>query len=499
MSSMTRRFSSQALTLLMTLTAGRIVWLAVVYFEGGRVGRHRLETAWFALVLLGISRLALSRGVGHDGPSTELRPSSLPIWLMWIFVGSSLALYLPAIWVGLFSDDFTLLGLETTSILRVTSWEHFRPIPLMAWKLLFPLASAPALHLVNIVLHGLNAWLTFRLVARLGHDASVSAIAGLIFLTFPGAVEPVVWSSGIFDVAMVTFGLLYLHACLGGGHLAMSVIWLAAALLSKETAVALPLVAVVLRMRTRMSVRPIVASVALTIGYVALRFAWGLAIPHRELASIRYAVKETIVRPFASLSIPYTAAELTHHPLLLGAASVTLVAVLVCLYCMREDASARPIASSALVLIGVLPLWQFVFIGDMLDGSRYLYLPLVGWTVLLSDLIDGDRVWPRYARALAVVVILVLPGTWYVRQHLHAWEEAAQLRDAVLQSANRSLAESGCPSGQFQNVPDSWQGVYVFRNGFSEALDRRAVPAGGDVPPACDFTWTSGRFVRTEK
>jgi hypothetical protein len=166
------------------------------------------------------------------------------------------------------------------------------------------------------------------------------------------------------------------------------------------------------------------------------------------------------------------------------------------IYCARPHAGARPIALASIVIIGVLPLWQFVVVGDDLEASRYLYLPLVGWSLLLADLVGHDQAWQRRACVGALIVILVLPGIWFIRKHLEPWQEAAEVRDRVLRGASQALDESKCASAHFRDVPDSRHGVNIFRNGFPEALAGRAVGAGR-APASCDFTWTADRFART--
>jgi hypothetical protein len=489
---------SRIFAVLALLAAVRVMWVAVAYFQGGRLTRHRLEAAWIAFVIVGTLWIAVS-GAFKSKPVEPNSRSGFGISvLLAAYVAGSVALYWRGIWIGLLSDDFSLTSKATASILRGTGWEHYRPLPLLAWKLLFPLGAAPALHLLNVVLHGINAWLVAGLAARLGHRPPLAALTGVIFLTFPGAVEPVAWSSGIFDVAMVTFGLLYLRASIAEHRVAKQLLWLSGALLSKETAVALPLAAAALRLGTRMPLRPLVASGVLTASYIGARMISGLALPPANSSPLRYTVKEVVGRPFASLSVPYTGQELAGHPWLLGSVSVIIIAALVWLYCANAHAGARPVALASVVVIGVVPLWRFVAIGENLEGSRYLYLPLVGWSVLLVDLAAHSSAWRRWVCTSALIIVLVLPGTWYISQHLERWEQAARLRDAVLQSAAQVLSDSKCAVAHFRHVPDSLQGVHVFRNGFSEALGGRAVEAGGPLPPACEFTWTTDHFARTD-
>ena len=52
-------------------------------------------------------------------------------------------------------------------------------------------------------------------------------------------------------------------------------------------------------------------------------------------------------------------------------------------------------------------------------------------------------------------------------------------------------------AGSFENVPDSYGGAYVFRNGFVEALARSTPMAhlGDDPPPTCRFHWNVSEFI----
>ena len=488
--------ASRILAVLALVAAVRVIWLAIAYFESGRSTRYRLESAWIAFVVVSVLWIALSGAFrsqpAKPGPATPSRFALLPV-----FVAGSLALYWPAIHVGLLSDDFSFVSSDTALLLRGSGWDHYRPIPLIAWKVLFPLGGGAALHILNVTLHGINAYLVARLAARLGHRPPIASLAGIVFLTFPAAVEPVVWGSGVFDVAMSTFGLLYLHASIANRQTATQLLWLVGALLSKETAVALPLAAAMLRIGIRMPVRPLAPSVIVTAGYIAIRIAFGLALPNAGSAPLRYTIKELLCRPFASLAVPYTSSELTNHPFLLGIVSVILIVAFVWFYCARPHAGARPLALASIVTIGVLPLWQFVVVGDDLEASRYLYLPLAGWSLLLADLTNHDEAWRRRVSVGALVAVLVLQGSWFIRTHLKPWQEAAEVRDLVLRSAVQMLSESKCASAHFRNIPDSRQGVNIFRNGFSEALAGRAV-ARDNAPAACDFTWTADRFARTE-
>ena len=71
--------------------------------------------------------------------------------------------------VGLLSDDFVLLTRVANGAMS-TGNEFVRPLPLALWSVVIELTGemAEALHLLNVVLHGVNAALIVELALALG-------------------------------------------------------------------------------------------------------------------------------------------------------------------------------------------------------------------------------------------------------------------------------------------------------------------------------------------
>lgn len=109
-------------------------------------------------------------------------------------------------------------------------------------------------HLTNILLHGLVGWLAMLLLLRLGVSRRAALLSGALFLIHPITTEAVAYISGRRDLLMALFCLLTAHAYLwsrdrGGWHrTGLAVLSLAAALLSHESAAALPAALVVLEL-----------------------------------------------------------------------------------------------------------------------------------------------------------------------------------------------------------------------------------------------------------
>jgi len=124
----------------------------------------------------------------------------------------------------------------------------YRPLLLVSYALNFALGgfSVTGYHLVNLLLHALNACLVRWLALRLSGDARVGLAAGLLFAAHPLAAEPVNYVSSRSDSLAALFVLLSLGLFVRAEQeqqprqrtwVRLSMVL---ALLSKETAAVLP-------------------------------------------------------------------------------------------------------------------------------------------------------------------------------------------------------------------------------------------------------------------
>jgi hypothetical protein len=477
-----------------------VLWTAGTYFFGGP--RHRAESAWFVLVALAVAAAAMNGGSAPSADRPRAQRSVRSGLVLLAIVGVGLIVYAPATSLGLLSDDYVLLARSSRELVDPRAWEHFRPLPLFAWKVIYPVGGAAALHIVNVILGGVNAWMVGLLSRRLGHSTPVAALVTATFLFFPAAVEPIAWNSGIFDVAAVFFGLLFMLGATASSSTAqqLGLAALVAALLSKETAIVLPLIAMAFAWRADVNRRTLVVSVAIAAAYAGLRLVSGSDASSALLpagSSLRYAIKEILVRPFATLGVPWTRTELTASTasrIVLGLLPVGVIVSLIVLYAVGPRRGLRPLTNVAWVFLGIAPLAGLFFVNDDLEGSRYLYLPLCGWCLLIGDLVNSiPQARLRLVCASALTVGVLLLGVTGIRHHLGAWLESAALRDRLVAEAQIVLRQSACLSPVFENVPSQHRGAQLFRNGFPQALGTNS---SGDSDPACRFVWSGLRFER---
>ncbi len=128
---------------------------------------------------------------------------------------------------------------------------YYRPILELVYRLEYRLFGFDprGWHLVNILLHGLNGILLWRFLGLIGFSAFLSWAAAVLFIVHPVQVEAVACVAGISNLLMATFGLATLVAYLRG-HIALSLGLFILALLTKEQAVLLlPLIVLIDRHR----------------------------------------------------------------------------------------------------------------------------------------------------------------------------------------------------------------------------------------------------------
>lgn len=128
----------------------------------------------------------------------------------------------------------------------------YRPMQMLAYTAVYQLGGLDVFgfHLLNFLLHIANAFLVYLLVYLLLKNEEAAFAASLLFAVHPIHTEAVTYMNGTADPLGAFFGLLtlllYLRSSGGKGFYAASLLCLAAALLSKETMVVLPVLIIVL-------------------------------------------------------------------------------------------------------------------------------------------------------------------------------------------------------------------------------------------------------------
>ena len=521
----------RASRILSWLAGAAALWLAILllhYFLTPLAPRHRLESAFMILGAAGIAATWTRTGGPGNGVEHGAGFGAAGIGVLAVLFGAGvLQLYGSALGIGLLSDDFVLLDWA-----RRGEWIHreetgfVRPAVPLFWAALLRLPGAfdVTAHAANLALHAVNAVLVSLLATRLRLPRADAVLAGALFLSFPAFTEAVVWASGTQDVLMTTLVLAAVLAatpsppqvadvsdtCRSGvadvsdtwGRWGVAGLATVGALGVKETAVVIPaLVGLAWWGGAR---RPrwwtLATVVAVVAGYTGYRVSAGLPSSYFPELS-RYFVKQLMVEPFASLGAPWTASWADAHPLVAVGRSLAIVGLLflgLATWTRQADRFRAGLAASAWVLIAILPVFTLFHVADDLQGSRYLYLPGVGFALLLAVLAGQAAALTSRPLAPAVLagvaLVLMTPSLPAIRFEEARWKEAARARDAILGGIEQRAPIDGCGSFAAEGLADNVDGAYVFRNGLPQALAARRRPpietADGRRPSrACQVTW----------
>jgi protein O-mannosyl-transferase len=344
---------------------------------------------------------------------------------------------------------------------------YYRPIALLwlfANHLLFGL-NPSWWHVTTVLLHLAATTMVYVLIARIVNDRLTAGFAALIFGLHPVHIEAVAWVSGFTEpllaVLFITAFLFYLNgrqmrnAGLNRGWLALSLISYALALLTKETAIILPVfiaayewifveetdgvagsernrIAVSLKFYGRTAKTALVRVVpflAMTVVYLVARaiVLKGLSHAARSVSlstafltwpsMLWFYIKHLVwpVRLSGFYDTPFVRTPGFYTFIFPTAAVASVVAGLWLSARRSTKATRRAIGfAAALMVLPILPLLNLsIFREGELVHDRYLYLPSIGFSMLLAMGIARVRSGQRKLfdqPALQVLAAIVLTG-----------------------------------------------------------------------------------------
>lgn len=333
-------------------------------------------------------------------------------------------------------------------------------------------------HLISVLLHLFNAWLVLQLSRKLGFSNAVQYTTSFVFMLHPTQVESVGWISELKTVLYTFFFLLALlhfiefQKSASKKYFAFSLLFFVCSVLSKPAAVSFPLVALALAMLTSgqkikavliyLSPFIVMAAVFSYINIVAQTqaqfinqahaFAYWQRFLFAGFALFKYAglviapVHLSVVYAYPSATLPVLLVSAFTWLLLLGG---TLLAV--------RKKEVVVLSALAFIVINLLPVLQFVPFGEALYADRYLYLPLVGFGMLLGMLFDRLKLPINYS-VLPLAIVLGLISF----QRSSVWKTALQLYENVLRSNPTSFVALNSAGVECMQQNDDAKAVAYF-------------------------------------
>ena len=287
----------------------------------------------------------------------------------------------------------------------------YRPIVLVSYAFNYALGGYEVFgyHLVNLLLHLLNAWLLWKLGQRLLRHREAALFAALVFALHPLMTEPVNYISSRSSLLATAFYLCGFWVLVraadsssSGPHAAWIALLYLGALAAKSIAFTFPLVgAVYLYLLTqRRSWHLLLAPLVLSFGYLLLtRAIVGKALfePVRshwvqwatQIKALAYYLWTTILPVHLSVEPQFQVAQgLWNGPVLLTGALVLSVVLIAGWGRAHKRLAVFGLAWFFLTLLpsALVPLYVLV-------NEHRLYLPLAGAALALGALFPGQGRW----------------------------------------------------------------------------------------------------------
>jgi len=437
--------------------------------------------------------------------------------LYWIVAGLAILPYLPSFGYGFVYDDDVQV-LANPAILSwhfvpayfgkaiagffsgVRSAHYYRPLFFLWLRLNYFVWGTQAWgwHLANVALHLAASLLVLMVLKKYFRDVLWAAVGAAIFAVHPSHVETVAWVSGCTDslMAVSLLGSLWLWMkARETGSLAWGIGSLACcgtALLSKETAVILPVVIFFHALlgipaggpseegkarRVGSALRESIPYVIVTVVYAAVRFFVLHGIPSPALwvsrgealltmPSIMWFYARHLVWPW-NLSLFYDFPVVSRASSYLFWGPLALLAGLIAATGIwyRRSRDPRIVLAGLWFLLPLVPaLYIGVFKQDDFVHDRYLYLPVLGMAILgawLAESLASRERGPSAVRLPLVasggVVVALAIATMVEAQpwkdNLALYSQAVRVAPKNSQARN-NLASEESKLGRYQEASE---------------------------------------------
>lgn len=384
--------------------------------------------------------------------------------------------FLPSLQDPLLSDDYILIH---KSAAPAALWDTFtrpasdgamRPVGELvfgAWQL-WAREVPWKWHLLGLALHLANVALLYRLCGQLAFPPFADLFACALFALHPSHPEAVAWTSSTFDLLATLFSISALIALTFRSSYVFytaAPVLTALAILSKESAYAIPAIALLFFAQRRKA-----AFVCVLVAAALLFHRWHVfqgpggyldpATGHAQILSVTTvsAAKTLLYRPWWTFLAPIDWAAPT---------SPELVVLLCLMYASlgaiawksRLAGSGRYLFLLAAAVIALVPPIHIALIGSDLQNTRVFYLPSVFFCLWFSQL---PRHW-------ALTGVAVLFSFFALRHNLQVRSDVAQAGGLACQAAATRVARQR-EDITVEELPRSLDGIYFFANGFPECV-----------------------------
>ena len=363
----------------------------------------------------------------------------------------------------------------------------FRPVGFFLYWLNYLWAGAnPVLwHASGLAMHAAAGCLTYALCREVGLSQPAGLGAAVLFSIQGAAAETVAWIDARFDLMATLLVLLsillvcrYLTTA-GRGWLVAALAAGAAAMLTKESGFALPLlIACLAFFRGQAERRRIWLAAGWAGAIAAALFAyrwWALGgiggyrnpggPPQVAQFNILHTLNALLLREWAILFFPVNWSMPLGLASRIAVAAIPLI-LLACALTARVSSRRQLLGCLAFAIAASLPVQHLLLIGSDLGGTRNLYMASIGWVLLWGVVLDGMNGKPALIAACALLSVHLL----LLEHNLQAWRNAAELAKSVCTEFGRSV-EPTTGIVSVRGLPSARNGAAFLHNGFAQCVE----------------------------
>jgi protein O-mannosyl-transferase len=410
------------------------------------------------------------------------KPGWFPLFL---FTATSFLLYLPVLNRYFVSDDF--------KVLRRVCFDHiifikgfFRPLSDLSIYMNYRLGGLEpeVFNSFNILIHGTNAFLLYRVCFRFGrswsttHQIYFAGITGFLFLTYPFHNEAVVWLLGRGASMACLFsllGLLFFYEIKNPAFRR----WAVAgcyfiSLAAFESTIIFPLVLIPLLIREKEKSKNIMLwcfylilglSIHLILRFIISGTLFG-SYGEEFLASGLQRYISNLAKVAGRLFLPPS-----ENRFLLSALFILCISMIIYFLSKNYGKVRNIIFRKDLLLLllllaisCVIPVISGISTQTS-ESDRMLYFPSV-FLCMAVGYIPVFLIKSKKLKIIFVIFILCYNVFFLERNNLN-WKKASLVSFSII---NTVLSDSTNPKIFFINIPNEIEGAYVFRLGFGDAL-----------------------------
>lgn len=378
-------------------------------------------------------------------PSTGIFNKNSNLILLSVIIASCILLYLNSINNGFvnWDDPSTVYqnsdinGLSSAHVKKIFTSSYvgmYQPVTTLVYAVEYAIyrLRPSGYHTTGLLIHLLNIILVFILAWKLTRKKSIAFIVSMLFAIHPMHVESVAWVSERKDLVYTAFFLLsllsylyYLKDSFKIKYLLLSFLFAVLSMLSKSSAVVLPLVFFIFdyycerkqNLKSLLEKLPFfVLSVLFGIISIRSQEIYDLSSGTTDAFSLIerifmacYAFSFYMVKMFLpfKLSVIHPFPQAGQLPLIMYLSPLFVgLVVWLCFYCRKK----RPLVSTGILfyLVNVILILQIIPVGQTITAERYSYVSYIGLFLALGYFYENSAIKLKKQLSFVFVAFFIL-------------------------------------------------------------------------------------------